>query len=377
MYSCFLPSSLFSGENALAALPSLLQGAQKVAVFSDRGVERCGALAKALQPLGNSGVALEVISDLPSEPTCDEAQRVVDQFRSWGAQAVVGVGGGSVMDVAKLCSLLSASACTVRDLVEDASRVRRSVRSVMIPTTFGTGAEATPNSIVALPEKALKVGIVSNQMLPDAVILDPEMVRGLPPSIAAATGLDALCHALECFTSRKATPLSDLFALEALRLIFARLESACLDADALESKSAMQLAAFYGGAAIAASGTTAVHALSYPLGGKYHIPHGVANAMLLLPVMRFNLECCRPDLERVYDAVEHSAADDKAAWVLERMAQMVKALGVPTSLKPFGVSQDDLDGLTAAGMEVTRLLNNNKRVLTYADARRIYQGLLD
>ena len=99
--------------------------------------------------------------------------------------------------------------------------------------------------------------------------------------------------------------------------------------------------------------------------------------MLLLPVMRFNLECCRPDLERVYDAVEHSAADDKAAWVLERMAQMVKALGVPTSLKPFGVSQDDLDGLTAAGMEVTRLLSSNKRVLTYVDARRIYQELLD
>ena len=145
-------------------------------------------------------------------------------------------------------------------------------------------------------------------MIPDAVILDGEMIRRLPVHIAASTGIDALCHAIECYTSRKATPFSNLYALEALRLIFANIEPACTDPEALDSKNAMLLAAFYAGVAISCSGTTAVHALSYPLGGKYHIPHGVANAMMLMPVMRFNLPCCQAELAQVYDALGQQGA---------------------------------------------------------------------
>lgn len=376
MFTCYLPKAVYAGEDTLCQLPALLEGVQKVAIFSDRGIERSGVLEKPLDLLTKKRINVSLLLDLPSEPTCDQAQTVADEFWQTGAQAIVAIGGGSVMDVAKLCSILPHPRYTVRMLLDNAAHVHRQVRSVMIPTTFGTGSEATPNSIVAIPEKDLKVGIISTQMLPDAVILDADMVQNLPVSIAASTGMDALCHAIECYTSRKATPFSDLFSLEALRLIFAHLESACLDPAARDSKVAMQLAAFYGGAAITASGTTAVHALSYPLSGKYHIPHGIANAMLLLPVMRFNLENCRTQFGRIYDMLEQTPASDKAEQLLSRMESLVHHLPIPMSLKTYGISQQYLDTLAQAAMDVQRLLENNRRTVTVKDAKKIYQELL-
>ena len=376
MFSCCLPKAVYAGENSLCQLPLLVEGVQRVAVFSDRSIEQSGVLEKPLGLFKKKGIDISLVLDLPSEPTCDQVQTVADEFWQTNAQAVVAIGGGSVMDVAKLCSVLPHPTCTVRMLLDSTEHVCRRVRSIMIPTTFGTGSEATPNSIVAVPEKESKVGIISSQMLPDAVILDADMVENLPVSVAASTGMDALCHAIECYTSRKATPLSDLFSLEALRLIFAHLEGACLDPDASKSKGAMQLAAFFGGVAIAASGTTAVHALSYPLSGKYHIPHGIANAILLLPVMRFNLEFCRPQFDRIYDALGQGYVSDKAEQLLLRMENIVHHLPLPTSLKPYGISLNDLDSLVQAALDVQRLLENNQRTVTAEDARKIYQELL-
>lgn len=379
MFTCKMPGTVCAGENALNALGTLCGGARKAAVFSDRGIQASGALALPLKKLEEAGIDYTLLCDLPAEPTCDQAQTVVDAFRAVDAQVIVAVGGGSVMDIAKLCSIASGEGVTVRALLEDPGKGRKAVRTVMIPTTAGTGAEATPNAIVAVPEKELKVGIVCQEMIPDAVILDGEMIRRLPLKIAASTGIDALCHAIECYTSKKATPFSDLYAMEALKLIFANLEPACLDSEALESKNAMLMAAYYAGVAITCSGTTAVHALSYPLGGKYHIPHGVANAMLLMPVMRFNLPCCQAHFARVYDALGQKSAEseaEKAAWLLERMEQMVKRLDIPTDLKQYGVPKEDLPGLVKAGMEVQRLLGNNLRTVTAEDAREIYAGLL-
>ena len=172
---------------------------------------------------------------------------------------------------------------------------------VLIPTTAGTGAEVTPNAIVGVPEKELKIGIVNENMIADYVILDARLIKNLPRKIAAATGVDALAHCIECFTSNKANPFSDMYALEGCDLILNNIEKACDDPEAMAEKNRMQMAAYYGGLAITASGTTAVHALSYPLGGKYHIAHGVSNAILLAPVMRFNEPACRDRLAQVYD----------------------------------------------------------------------------
>lgn len=379
MYQCKMPKAVYCGTGALEQLKSICDNAKHIALFSDRGIERSGALEIPLRYIREAGAEVTLFLDLPAEPTRDQAQSVVVAFHACQADTIVAVGGGSVMDIAKLCSILANSHNTVNDLLDHPTIGKRLVSSVMIPTTAGTGAEATPNAIVLVPEKELKVGIVCEEMIPDAVILDGEMIRRLPVHIAASTGIDALCHAIECYTSRKATPFSNLYALEALRLIFANIEPACTDPEALDSKNAMLLAAFYAGVAISCSGTTAVHALSYPLGGKYHIPHGVANAMMLMPVMRFNLPCCQAELAQVYDALGQQGACKiaaKAEWVLKRMEDIVSRLQIPTDLKKYGVSINDLDSLVTAGMDVQRLLVNNKRSVSAEDARVLYLELL-
>ena len=379
MFVCKSPKAVYAGQGALAQLTALVKGKKRAAVFSDKGIEKAGLLAKPLQLLAEAGVAYTLLTDLPAEPTYHQAQAVADAFRQVQADVIIAIGGGSVMDTAKLCSILAEGEHTVQDLLADPTCGCKTVCSIMIPTTAGTGAEATPNAIVAVPEKEVKVGIVNGEMIPDAVILDGEMIAGLPMHIAASTGVDALCHAIECYTSKKATPFSNLYAMEALKLIFTHIEKACLAPDAADSRDAMLLAAYYAGLAITCSGTTAVHALSYPLGGKYHIPHGVANAMLLMPVMRFNLDACRGELAQVYDALGQSGAaneEDKARWTLGRMAEIVRNLQIATDLKPWGVSMDDLDTLVEAGMAVQRLLVNNKRTVTPEDARALYLELL-
>lgn len=379
MFVCKSPKEVYAGDGALSQLVALVKGVHHAAVFSDSGIEQAGLLVKPLQLLEEAGVTCTLLTGLPPEPTYQQVQSAADSFRKAEADVIIAIGGGSVMDTAKLCSILAAGDTTVQDLLADPSRGHRTVRSIMIPTTAGTGAEATPNAIVAVPEKEIKVGIVNDEMIPDAVILDGKTLAGLPLHIAASTGVDALCHAIECYTSKKATPFSNLYALEALKLIFNHIEKACLDPNAADSRDAMLLAAYYAGLAITCSGTTAVHALSYPLGGKYHIPHGVANAMLLMPVMRFNFDACRSELAQVHDALCQTQAadeDEKARWTLSRMEEIVHNLQISTDLKPWGVSTNDLDALVTAGMNVQRLLVNNKRTVTDADARALYLELL-
>ena len=367
--------------NAVENISRIVKGKyRKAAIFTDRGIEAAGLLEGVKEELRHGGLSVEILDDLAAEPTCDQAQAAINRFCETGADLIVAAGGGSVMDAAKLASITAGSGYGVRDLLNDPALGRRTVDTLMIPTTAGTGAEATPNSIVAVPEKELKVGIVNDAMIPDYVILDGNMIRKLPKKIAASTGVDALAHGIECFTSKKANAFSNLFAMEAMKLIFSSIEKACCDADAAEEKNQMLLAAFYAGAAITASGTTAVHALSYPLGGRYHIPHGVANAMLLLPVMEFNRPACLDEFAAVYDSLNpHAGAEsreEKADWLLGRMEGIIRNLEIPVSLAEFGIGMEDLDELVKAGLDVKRLLDNNKRTVTENDARKIYFSIM-
>lgn len=376
-YSMTMPRTVYSGKNALDNLKTAVQGAKKVAIFTDKGILSTGLVDYPLAKLKEAGVETVVISDLPPEPTYAQVQKLVDEFRASGADYIVAVGGGSAMDTAKLASLLATEAYTVKDLLDNPLLAVKTVKTCLIPTTAGTGSEATPNAIVAVPEKELKVGIVNASMVPDYVILDAVMIKDLPRKIAAASGVDAMAHAIECFTSKKSNPFSDTFALEAFDMILNNIEAACDDPNALDAKNQMQIAAFYAGVAITCSGTTAVHALSYPLGGKYHMAHGVSNAMLLVPVMKFNEPAIRSKLAIAYDRAVHGektcvTEEEKSAWIVQRMGEIVRHLDIPTSLADFNVSLDDLDGLVDAGMQVQRLLVNNMREVTPADAREIY-----
>lgn len=380
-YNLKMPHSVFSGKDALENIPAILKGnhVQHLAVFTDKGIRSAGLLDLPVAWVEKCGVDTVILDDLPAEPTYAEAQKLVDQCKAWGADFIMAVGGGSVMDTAKLASILMTDEYGIKELLDTPTRAKKCIKSLMIPTTAGTGSEATPNAIVAVPEKQLKVGIVNPEMIADYVILDAVMIKKLPRKIAAATGVDALAHAIECWTSNKANPFSDIFALQALDMILNNIERACDDAEAMDAKNQMQIASFYAGVAITASGTTAVHALSYPLGGKYHIAHGVSNAILLAPVMRFNEPACRERLAAAYDRCirgGETTLEGKSAAVITWLEQIVRHLDIPTSLTEFGVLKEDLEALVASGMEVTRLLVNNMREITPDDARYLYQQVL-
>lgn len=382
-YNLKMPHAVYGGENAMDNITSILKTRQvkQVAMFTDKGVENCGLFALSQKAVKAAGVKYYVLDGLPPEPTYSAVQKLVDQFKASGADMIVACGGGSVMDAAKLASILVTDEYGVKELLDDPERARKCVPTILIPTTAGTGAEVTPNAIVAVPEKELKVGIVNENMIADYVILDARMIKNMPREIAAATGVDALAHCIECYTSNKANPFSDVYALEGLDLILNNIITACNDPEAMDAKNKMQIAAYYGGLAITASGTTAVHALSYPLGGKYHIAHGVSNAILLAPVMRFNEPVCREKFADVYDRCVHTeqnctTTEEKSSYILDWIEKIVKDLNIPTSLKEFGVPAADLDGLVEAGMQVQRLLVNNMRKVTPTDARILYQKIM-
>ena len=384
-YTLKMPHAVYSGKDALDKLTQIIgTGVKKTAVFTDRGITGAGLLELPLSKIKESGCEYEIFDDLAAEPTYEQAQKAVDAFKESGADFIVAVGGGSVMDTAKLASVLATDEYGVKELLDNPQMAKKCVKTLMIPTTAGTGAEATPNAIVAVPEKELKVGIVNDNMIADYVILDAVMIKELPRKIAASTGVDALCHAVECFTSNKKNPFSDIFALQAFEMIMKNIEKACDDPEALKEKNNMLVASFYAGAAITASGTTAVHALSYPLGGRYHIPHGVSNAILLAPVMRFNEPVCRGLFAEAYDrlaagesfATEAKSEEEKSAWVVNRMEEIIEHLNIPKSLNEFGIGSEDLDELVEAGMGVQRLLVNNMRTVTAEDAKKIYLEII-
>ena len=383
-YDLKMPHAIFSGEDALDKICDIFAENQvkHLAVFTDKGIRGAGLLDLPMARVEETGVDTVILDDLPAEPSYEEAQKLVDQCKACGADFIMAVGGGSVMDTAKLASILMTDEYGIKELLDTPTRAKKCIKTLMIPTTAGTGSEATPNAIVAVPEKQLKVGIVNTEMIADYVILDAVMIKKLPRKIAAATGVDALAHAIECWTSNKANPFSDIFAMQALDMILNNIEKACDDPEAMEEKNRMQIAAYYGGLAITASGTTAVHALSYPLGGKYHIAHGVSNAILLAPVMRFNEPACRDRLAAAYDRCCHDeektckTKEEKSAWIIRRLEEIVKHLDIPTSLKEFGVPESDLEGLVEAGMQVQRLLVNNPCPVTPEDARALYKEVL-
>ena len=382
MKSCQLtiPSVVYTGLGSVNNLEAIIERekAQSVLIFTDKGVRSVG-LTKKVEEIC-SKVQCKVIDDLTAEPAVADVERVLAEVGEVKIDLIVGVGGGSVMDAAKFASIIVGADYTLRDLLKDSSIAKKYIKTVMIPTTCGTGSEATCNAIVAIPEQESKQGIVNNCMISDYVILDAEMIAKLPPKIIAATGVDALAHVVECFTSKKATMLSDTYAKEGAYKIFHNIKKAYNNADDMQAKSEMMLGAFYGGVAITGSGTTAVHALSYPLGGKYHIAHGVSNAILFAHVMEFNKDACADRLAVLCDAVYPELATktvaQKADYIIEQIAGIVKDTNIPTSLEEFGVKPEDIDFLVQAGSQQTRLLVNNCKELSLDDIRYIYKKVM-
>lgn len=381
-YTIKIPSCVYGGEGSTEKIQEILkkEDAKKVIVFTDKGVREIGLCDIVLKEIEKLNVSYEIFDNLAAEPSYQDIEKVMQEVENAKSDLMIAVGGGSVMDAAKLCTVLKNTTYTVKDLLDNPVLAKKQMKSIMIPTTCGTGSEATCNAIVAIPEESSKKGIVNDSLIPDYVILDAKMIEKLPKKIIAATGVDALAHAVECFTSKKATPFSDTYAMASAKLIFANIKRAYSNADDMEAKNNMLLGAFYGGVAITGSGTTAVHALSYPLGGKYHIAHGVSNAILFAHVMEFNKDACKKRLALMCDAVNpdmyKNSEGEKAQYIIDLIADIVKYTEIPTNLEQFGVKPSDIDFLVDAGSKQTRLLVNNMKELSLDDIRSIYKKVI-
>lgn len=377
-YEIKLPVCVCGGEGCIADIKGIIKKemAKNIIVFTDKGIRQTGLLDILTKLLDTLHVDYQVLDDMTPEPAYQDVERNLKSLDGCTGDLIIAVGGGSVMDTAKLCSVLKGADYTIRDLLDDPARAVKQIKTVMIPTTCGTGAEATCNAIVAIPEEQTKKGIVNDHMIPDYVLLDVQMIKELPKPIIAATGVDALAHVVECYTSKKATPFSDTYAIAGARLIFRNIREAYQNPDDMQAKNNMMLGAFYGGVAITGSGTTAVHALSYPLGGKYHIAHGVSNAILFTHVMEFNKDACLDRLAQLYDFVfpelGQISIDKKAQYIIDQIDEIVRVTNIPTDLNEFGVTMDDLDFLVDAGSRQQRLLVNNRKELSLRDIRNIY-----
>ena len=377
-----IPSRIYAGEGCIGTLSEIVKtrGIKNAVLFTDKGVKNAGLCDEAVSLIKESGAKMLLIDEVKPEPSVQDVNTAIRLADGDNADLVVAIGGGSVMDTAKLASVLIGASYTLFDLLTDPSLAKKTVPTVMVPTTCGTGAEATCNAIVAIPEKNTKQGIVNPALIPDEVLLDVGMIAHLPKAIVAATGVDALAHGVECYTSNKSTPLSQMYALTCVKLIESSIEKAWSNPDDLEAKMNMLLGAFYGGVAITGSGTTAVHALSYPLGGKYHMAHGVSNAVLFAPVMAFNRDACTRQLCEICDTINPSlhgkSEDDKSLYVVDRIAEIVRNTEIPVSLSEFGITREDLDFLVTAGSQQQRLLVNNMKELSLDDIRNIYEQVI-
>lgn len=366
------------GQKVVQAVAA--QSPQSLVVVVDRGVKKSGSVDEMLHGLRNCVKTFYIDEDIPPEPAVQDVLDAYERMRRREAGLVVAVGGGSVMDTAKLLAVLLENPGFADDITDTGRIARRGAPLYMVPTSAGTGAEATPNAIVRIPEKKVKQGVVHDYFIPDRVFLDPLLTRTMPPHVTAATGLDAFCHCLETYISKKSSPFSALFSLEGMRLISASLRKAYENGEDMRAREDMLLAAFYGGVAITASSTVAVHALSYPLGGSYHIPHGVSNAILLPHVMAFNMPAIGPKLPAIAGAMgldtRGKTEEQLGGEVSKEIFDLCADLQIPDSLRGYSITDGDLGFLVGAAKGVRRLLDQNPREMQEQDIEMIYRKLV-
>ncbi|MBS9719117.1 iron-containing alcohol dehydrogenase [Tianweitania sp. BSSL-BM11] len=347
---------------------------------TDPGLRKLGLCDPALKSLEASGVAVIVFDQVEADPSRKTLEAAVSAGRDARVSGVIGFGGGSSLDVAKLAALLLGSNEDLDQAWGVAQAKGPRLPLILVPTTAGTGSEVTPVSIITVGEEE-KRGVSSPLLQPDIALLDPDLTLGLPPAITAATGIDAMVHAIEAFASTNANnnPVSKTLAREALRLLGANIERAVRNGSNAEARSAMLLGSMLAGQAFANSPVAAVHALAYPIGGTFHVPHGLSNALVLPEVLRFNaVEAPAPYAGIAADAfpelAEITETENKTAAFIAALADLSKRLGLPQRLRDVGITEADLPKLAADAMKQQRLLVNNPRPVSESDALAIYKA---
>ncbi len=351
-------------------------------VVSDPGIEKLGLLDQLRSSLSGRCDEVHVFSEVEADPSLETVKRAEEIARSFQATSVIGFGGGSSMDVAKVVALLLGSSQKQDEIWGVGNAIGPRLPLMLIPTTAGTGSEVTPIAIITI-DKTEKRGISASVILPDVAILDPELTVGLPASITAFTGIDAMVHAIEAVTSTNPNnnPMSRMLAKEALRIRSGNIEAAVRDGTNLEARGQMLLGSMYAGQAFANSPVAAVHALAYPLGSRFHIPHGLSNALVLPHVIRANMadkntEALYIDLANITfpDTDRENVSRVSGVCFADYFVALSVKLGLQTRLRDFGIVREDLPMLAKDAMLQTRLLVNNPIEIGATAALRIYEA---
>lgn len=353
--------------------------ARRALIVTDAGFQKTGLLQVPADSLIRAGLAIHICADVVADPPEAVVLKAAAEAREQSVDIVLGIGGGSSMDVAKLIAVLVQGDQALSTMYGIGNVKGSRLPLVQVPTTAGTGSEVTPIGIVTTGETT-KMGVVSPQLYADLAILDAELTVGLPPKVTAATGIDAMVHAIEAYTTRhKKNPLSDMLATRALALLSANLAKACVNGRDLDARQAMLLGAMLAGQAFANAPVAAVHALAYPIGGIFHVPHGLSNSLVLPHVLRFNAREASlhyAELAAIVAPQATGSTEARSNALVEAMEQLAERVGIETRLRQVGIVEADLDRLADDAMLQTRLLTNNPREVTLQDARAIYAAAL-
>ena len=367
------------GESSNLAKRIFERGGKSVLIVTDSGVLSAGLLTKALVQFQELSLSAHIFSDVLADPPVSVIDSAVKVAQNCKADFIVGFGGGSSMDVAKLVALLASGKEKLADVygVDMAKGPRLPL--ILVPTTAGTGSEVTTIAIVTISESEKK-GVVSPQLLPDVSLLDAELTLGLPSHVTAATGIDAMVHAIEAFTTKRLkNPVSDCLAKEALRLLAGNLHKVVKSGSDVIARENMLLGACLAGMAFTNAPVAGVHALAYPIGARFHVPHGLSNSLMLGPVMRFNLEVAHAmyaELGKIIKPGLQGSTQEQAAQLIDYLGSLAGELGLAKSLVEVGITANDVDQLAKEAMLQTRLLQNSPREITFRDARDLYREAL-
>jgi len=376
-------ASILSETGAAARLGQIVRerfpNARRALVVTDPGFLRTRLAELPCLDLQRHGFTVSVFSGVVADPPEDVVREAVRFAQEKDSDLVIGLGGGSSMDVAKLIAILATGEQQLADIYGIGKVSGSRLPLVQVPTTAGTGSEVT-NIAIVTTGATTKMGVVAPQLYADLAVLDATLTLGLPPMVTAATGIDAMVHAIEAYTSKhKKNPMSDTLARQALELLSKNLIPACENGSRLEARQAMLLGACLAGQAFSNAPVAAVHALAYPVGGIFHVPHGLSNSLVLPHVLRFNAPEAAPlyaELAAIAVPQASGSAEARTEALVAAMQQTARITGIQTTLQQVGIAESDLDRLADDAMLQTRLLGNNPRTLTRADARAIYAAAL-
>ncbi|MRR17582.1 MAG: iron-containing alcohol dehydrogenase [Deltaproteobacteria bacterium] len=349
---------------------------QNPLVVIDKNIAKTGLQERIASILVSDGIKFTVYDKVEPEPRIELADEGAELAIKNKCDSVIGIGGGSAMDVAKAIAVIATNKGAAADYLGLNKVPKAGLPKIMIPTTAGTGSEVTFTAVFVRKNLKKKEGMNSPYLYPELALLDPELTLSLPPAPTAHTGLDALCHAIESYTSINSSPMSEMFSLEAISLIAENLRTCVHDGKNIAARERMLLGSLYAGIGLANAGVTAVHSLSYPLGGKFGVSHGLANTILLASVMAFNLPGALEKFADIADAMGECTdglpAREAAYLAVEAVEALIEDCGIDSSIRDFGVKEEDFPALADVAMTVARPLENNPRKMTKEDMVAIY-----